>query len=64
MKNKKHNKILDDYQILDDYITKAGFNKTKSRIGEFPKTYTVSEIESIDIDTEFDLTMAKLIAEL
>jgi N-acylneuraminate cytidylyltransferase len=45
-------------------ITKAGFNKTKSRIGEFPKTYTVSEIESIDIDTEFDLTMAKLIAEL
>ena len=36
---------------------------TKSRIGEFPKIYVVDEIESIDIDTEFDFIMAKLISE-
>ena len=44
-------------------ISKDGFNKTKARIGEFPKIYVVDDIESIDIDTEFDFTIAKLIAE-
>tara|TARA_R110002051_G_scaffold5990_1_gene29701 strand:+ start:883 stop:1551 length:669 start_codon:yes stop_codon:yes gene_type:complete len=44
-------------------ITKEGFMNTKSRIGEFPKIYVVDEIESIDIDTEFDFIMAKLISE-
>tara|TARA_B100001094_G_scaffold131354_1_gene127197 strand:+ start:2072 stop:2734 length:663 start_codon:yes stop_codon:yes gene_type:complete len=44
-------------------ISKEGFNKTKSRIGESPQIYVVDEIEGTDIDTEFDFTMAKLIAE-
>ena len=44
-------------------ISKEGFNKTKSRIGESPQIYVVDEIEGTDIDTEFDFIMAKLIAE-
>ena len=44
-------------------ISKEGFNKTKSRIGESPQIYVVDEIEGTDIDTEFDFIIAKLIAE-
>jgi len=44
-------------------ISKEGFNKTKSRIGESPQIYVVDEIEGTDIDTEFDFVIAKLIAE-
>lgn len=42
-------------------ISKNGFKKTKARIGEFPKTYTVGEVESIDIDNKFDFFIAEQI---
>jgi CMP-N-acetylneuraminic acid synthetase len=44
-------------------ISKNGFKKTKARIGEFPKTYTVDEIESIDIDNKFDFFIAEQITK-
>jgi len=42
-------------------INKNGFKKTKSRIGEFPKTYAVAEVESTDIDNKFDFFIAEQI---